>query len=80
VKIDHLQLIRSREYAEVTADRLAALPVGAVSTMIVVHEKDDSCCHREAWGISLPRLLQIAAERRSVKTLLVALDSPDGQA
>jgi hypothetical protein len=79
VKIDHLQLVRSREYAEVVADRVAVLPRGAVSTMTVLHEQDDSCCRLEPWGISLPRLLQIAGERRSLKTLLVALPSgPEG--
>ncbi len=79
MKIDHLALVRSREYAEVIADRLAALPRGTVTMTTVLHEKDDSCCRREIWGVSLARLLQIAAERRSVKTLLVALKSdPDG--
>lgn len=80
MKIDHLELVRSGEYREVIADRLAALPRGAVTMTTVLHEKDDSCCRREPWGVSLARLLQIAAERRSLKTLLVTLPSgPDGQ-
>jgi hypothetical protein len=78
MKIDHPELVRSSEYAEVIADRLAALPRGAVTMTTVLHEKDDSCCRREVWGVSLARLLQIAAERRSLKSVLVALDSPAG--
>jgi hypothetical protein len=81
VKIDHLQVIRSEEYAEVIADRLAVLPRGRASVMTVVHEKDDSCCRREPWGISLDRLLEIAAKRRAVTSGLVVLESaPDGAA
>jgi hypothetical protein len=80
MKIDHLQLVRSQEYAEVIADRLAALPRGRASALTVIHEKNDSCCHREPWPVSLDRLLQIAAERRSVKTLLVSLEPGKGGA
>lgn len=75
MKIDHLQLVLSREYAEVIADRLAALPRGRSSLMTVIHENDDSCCRREPWPVSCTRLLETVYRRRSVKSVLVALKS-----
>lgn len=80
MKIDHLALVRSSEYAEVIADRLAALPRGRSSLMTVIHENDDSCCRREPWPVSLAHLLETVYRRRFVKTLLVALESGKGGA
>ena len=75
MKIDHLQLIRSEEYREVVADRVAGIPKAKVSQMTVVHEPDDSCCLREVWAVSLARLLRIVAERRAVSSLVVGVRS-----
>ncbi len=80
MKIDHLEVVRSGEYVEVIADRLAALPRGRASALTVIHERDDSCCRREPWPASLDRLLEAVYRRRSVKTLLVALESGKGGA
>jgi hypothetical protein len=74
MKIDHLELVRSEEYREVVADRLAALPRGRASALTVIHERDDSCCRREPWPVSLDRLLETVYRRRSVKSVLLAAD------
>lgn len=72
MRVDHLQLIRSQEYREVVADQIAALSPRGASVMTVIHEKDDSCCRREPWGVSIYRLLEVARERRDVTSVLVS--------
>jgi len=73
MKIDHLELIRSQEYREVVADRIAALPKGAISGVTILHEHDDSCCRRELWLVSCSRLMEVVSERRSVSSVIVAV-------
>ena len=79
MKIDHLQLIRSEEYREVVADRVAGIPKAKVARMTVVHEADDSCCRREAWAVSLARLLATVLERRAITSLVLGVGSDHGQ-
>lgn len=70
-----MALIRSDEYREVVADRVAGIPKAKVSQMTVVHEPDDSCCLREPWAVSLARLLATVGERRSVTSLVMGIGS-----
>ena len=74
--IYHLRLIRSDEYREVIADRLAALPGGEMSFVTVVHEDDDSCCRMQPWAETWNFVLQTAAERRGLASVVVRVSQP----
>ncbi|MHB8312382.1 MAG: hypothetical protein ACYDD0_03655 [Candidatus Dormibacteria bacterium] len=71
MKVDHLLLIESTEYLEVTADRIAGSKAGRAANLTVVHEADGSCCRREPWLVTLGRVLSAANRRRGLTSLLV---------
>jgi hypothetical protein len=72
IEIDHLRLVR-RQLTEVKRFRdvvLGTIP-GEVREMRVMHEHDNSCCHREPWR-DTARILIEAAGLAPSEVLFVA--------
>jgi hypothetical protein len=61
VKIDHLQAIKSKQYAARIRKRLCGLSgKGGFNIIDVFHEDDGSCCKTQAWPITFSHLAALA--------------------
>jgi hypothetical protein len=72
--LDHLKLIQGdlREMKKMR-DLLLAPAKGKLNEFTVLHEHDDSCCRREAWNVTLKRIVDTIAPGGEV---LIVGDGP----
>ncbi len=58
--LDHLRYVESQAYRREMHGRLRRLIAEqprAMSQMTVVHEADNSCCHRQPWALTYSNLI-----------------------